>query len=45
MNHPPSGNACNDERMDIITDRAISLKARDQFLSMWNDRGRFTEWR
>ena len=45
MNHTTSGNAYNDERMDIITDRAISLKARDQFLSMWNDRARFTEWR
>jgi phosphatidylserine/phosphatidylglycerophosphate/cardiolipin synthase-like enzyme len=45
MNHTTSGNSYNDERMDIITDRAISLKARDRFLSMWNDRLRFAEWK
>jgi phosphatidylserine/phosphatidylglycerophosphate/cardiolipin synthase-like enzyme len=45
MNHTTSGNSYNDERMDIITDRAISRKARDQFLSMWNDHARFTEWK
>jgi phosphatidylserine/phosphatidylglycerophosphate/cardiolipin synthase-like enzyme len=45
MNHTTSGNSYNDERMDIITDRVISLKAREQFLSLWNDRARFTEWK
>jgi phosphatidylserine/phosphatidylglycerophosphate/cardiolipin synthase-like enzyme len=45
MNHTTSGNVYNDERMDIITDRAISLKAREQFLSMWNDRTRFADWK
>ncbi len=45
MDHTTSGNAYNDERMDIITDREISLKAREQFLSMWNDRVRFAEWK
>ena len=45
MNHTTSGNTYNDERMDIITDRAISLKARKQFLSMWNNRARFMEWK
>ncbi|HKT35534.1 MAG TPA: phospholipase D-like domain-containing protein [Nitrospira sp.] len=45
MNHTTSGNLYNDERMDIITDHAISLKAREHFLSMWNDRDRFTEWK
>lgn len=45
MNHTTSGNAYNDERMDIITDRAISLKAREQFLLLWNDRDRFVEWK
>ena len=45
MNHTTSGNSYNDERMDIITDRAISLKAREQFLSMWNDHDRFAEWK
>jgi len=45
MNHTTSGNSYNDERMDIITDRAISLKAREHFLSMWNDPLRFAEWK
>ena len=45
MNHTTSGNPYNDERMDIITDRAISLKAREQFLSLWNDHARFAEWK
>jgi phosphatidylserine/phosphatidylglycerophosphate/cardiolipin synthase-like enzyme len=45
MNHTTSGNAYNDERMDIITDRPISLKAREQFLSLWNDHARFAEWK
>ena len=45
MNHTTSGNSYNDERLDIITDRAISLKAREQFLSMWNDHVRFAEWK
>ena len=45
MNHTTSGNFYNDERVDIITDRATSLKARDQFLSMWNDHVRFADWK
>ena len=45
MNHTTSGNLYNDERIDIITDRVLSQKARDRFLSMWNDHGRFTEWK
>ena len=45
MNHTTSGNSYNDERMDIITDRDTSLKARKQFLSMWNDPIRFAEWK
>ena len=45
MNHTTSGNLYNDERMDIITDRVLSQKARDRFLSMWNDQARFTEWK
>jgi phosphatidylserine/phosphatidylglycerophosphate/cardiolipin synthase-like enzyme len=45
MNHTTSGNLYNDERMDIITDRVLSQKARDRFLSMWNDHARFTEWK
>lgn len=45
MNHTTSGNRYNDERMDIITDRATSMRAREQFLSMWNDQVRFAEWK
>ena len=45
MNHTTSGNFYNDERMDIITDHGISVKAREQFLSMWNDRVRFMDWK
>jgi len=45
MNHTTSGNRYNDERMDIITDRTTSVRAREQFLSMWNDRARFAEWK
>ena len=45
MNHTTSGNLYNDERMDIITDPVLSQKARDHFLSMWNDRARFIEWK
>ena len=45
MNHTTSGNRYNDERMDIITDRTTSVRARKQFLSMWNDQARFAEWK
>ena len=45
MNHTTSGNRYNDERMDIITDRTISMKAREQFLSLWNDPARFMDWK
>lgn len=45
MNHTGSGNRYNDERLDVIHDRAISLKARDKFLAMWKARERFTEWK
>jgi phosphatidylserine/phosphatidylglycerophosphate/cardiolipin synthase-like enzyme len=45
LNHTTSGNRYNDERMDIITDRTTSVRAREQFLSMWNDQVRFAEWK
>jgi phosphatidylserine/phosphatidylglycerophosphate/cardiolipin synthase-like enzyme len=45
MNHTTSGNRYNDERMDIITDRPTSVRAREHFLSMWNDQTRFAEWK
>ena len=45
MNHTTSGNRYNDERLDVITDHAITAKAREKFLAMWNDHTRFTEWK
>jgi phosphatidylserine/phosphatidylglycerophosphate/cardiolipin synthase-like enzyme len=44
MNHTTSGNRYNDERMDIITDRSISVMAREKFLAMWNDHTRYRLW-
>jgi phosphatidylserine/phosphatidylglycerophosphate/cardiolipin synthase-like enzyme len=44
MNHTTSGNRYNDERMDIITDHAITVKAREKFLAMWNDLQRYRIW-
>ena len=45
MNHTTSGNRYNDERLDIITDHAITLKAREKFLAMWDDHTRYREWK
>ena len=45
MNHTTSGNRYNDERLDVMTDHAITVKAREKFLAMWNDRVRFREWK
>lgn len=45
MNHTGSGNRYNDERLDVIHDHAISLKARDKFLSMWKDGQRYRPWK
>lgn len=45
MNHTTSGNHYNDERLDVITDRAITVKAREKFLAMWNDHVRYREWK
>lgn len=44
MNHTTSGNRYNDERLDVITDKVITAKARDKFLAMWNDRERYQPW-
>ncbi|MEY4705658.1 MAG: hypothetical protein RL042_1863 [Nitrospirota bacterium] len=44
MNHTTSGNHYNDERLDVMTDHAISVKAREKFLSMWNDHSRYRAW-
>jgi phosphatidylserine/phosphatidylglycerophosphate/cardiolipin synthase-like enzyme len=45
MNHTTSGNSYNDERLDVITDPAITVRAREKFLAMWNDHTRFKEWK
>lgn len=45
MNHTTSGNRYNDERLDVIADHAITIKAREKFLAMWNDHTRFKEWK
>jgi hypothetical protein len=44
MNQTTSGHRYNDERLDVIADRAISIKARDKFLAMWDDQTRYEEW-
>ena len=44
MNHTTSGNHYNDERLDVITDHAITVKAREKFLAMWNDHTRYRAW-
>ena len=44
MNHTTSGNRYNDERLDLITDHAITVKAREKFLAMWNDHTRYRAW-
>lgn len=44
MNQTTSGNQYNDERLDIIRDRAMTVKAREKFLSMWKDEERFQPW-
>jgi hypothetical protein len=44
MNHTTSGNRYNDERMDIITDHAITVRAREKFLAMWDDLQRYRIW-
>jgi phosphatidylserine/phosphatidylglycerophosphate/cardiolipin synthase-like enzyme len=45
MNQTTSGNRYNDERLDIIKDHVLTVKARDKFLSLWNDHERFQEWK
>ena len=44
MNHTTSGNHYNDERLDVITDHALTVKAREKFLAMWNDHTRYRAW-
>ncbi len=44
VNQTSSGNRYNDERLDVITDRATSIKAREKFLGMWKDQSRYQHW-
>jgi phosphatidylserine/phosphatidylglycerophosphate/cardiolipin synthase-like enzyme len=44
MNQTTSGHAYNDERLDVIHDADATRRARDKFLSMWNDTGRYRAW-
>ena len=45
MNQTTSGHRYNDERLDVITDPATSVRAREKFLSMWKDQVRYGDWR
>lgn len=45
MNQTTSGNRYNDERLDIIRDHAITVKARERFLLLWKDQERFQDWK
>jgi phosphatidylserine/phosphatidylglycerophosphate/cardiolipin synthase-like enzyme len=45
MNQTTSGNQYNDERLDVIGDHAITVKAREKFLALWKDQERFREWK
>ncbi|TAJ08848.1 MAG: hypothetical protein EPO61_08055 [Nitrospirae bacterium] len=45
MNQTTSGHRYNDERLDVITDHATSVHAREKFLSMWKDQVRYGDWR
>jgi len=44
MNHTTRGNRYHDQRLDVITDKAITAKARDKFLALWNDQDRYQPW-
>jgi phosphatidylserine/phosphatidylglycerophosphate/cardiolipin synthase-like enzyme len=44
MNQTTSGDAYNDERLDIIHDPEMTVKAREKFLRMWGDESRFRAW-
>jgi phosphatidylserine/phosphatidylglycerophosphate/cardiolipin synthase-like enzyme len=45
MNQTTSGNLYNDERLDVIRDHVVTVRARDKFLSMWKDDERYADWR
>ena len=45
MNQTTSAARYNDERLDIVHDVAGTQRAKDKFLKMWADAGRFEDWR
>ena len=45
MNQTTSAARYNDERLDIVHDAAGTQRAKDKFLKMWTDAGRFEDWR
>lgn len=44
MNHTTSGNRYNDERLDVVIDDALTVKAREKFVRMWEDSERYRPW-
>jgi phosphatidylserine/phosphatidylglycerophosphate/cardiolipin synthase-like enzyme len=45
MNQTGSGNRYNDERLDVFNDPVSTARAREKFLTMWNDAERYEAWR
>ncbi|MBI1820504.1 MAG: phospholipase D family protein [Nitrospirae bacterium] len=45
FNQTWSANTLNDERLDVIIDSSNTRKAREKFLSMWNDHVRFVDFK
>jgi phosphatidylserine/phosphatidylglycerophosphate/cardiolipin synthase-like enzyme len=45
MNQTTSAARYNDERLDVVHDAASTQRAKDKFLKMWADAGRFEDWR
>ena len=45
MNQTSSAARYNDERLDIVHDASSTQRAKDKFLKMWADHGRFEDWR
>jgi phosphatidylserine/phosphatidylglycerophosphate/cardiolipin synthase-like enzyme len=45
MNQTTSAARYNDERLDVAHDALSTQRAKDKFLRMWSDTGRFEDWR
>jgi phosphatidylserine/phosphatidylglycerophosphate/cardiolipin synthase-like enzyme len=45
LNQTTSGARYNDERLDVAHDALSTRRAKDKFLRMWSDTGRFEDWR